>query len=291
MPRSKSRRVNSPALPAGRVLPITISSGSSKATINPYGAHVAEILLGGERVIKSSRDGSPTHGGVAVLIPYAGRVRHGRYSFEGEDFQLPVRQDGHAIHGFAKDARWKVLGKNPHSVALGCRLKGEGYPGIIDVTLSYSIGRDDFRTGCTVRNVGDRDSPLAVGFHPYFLGDEWTISTRGRAYRYRLRDGYFPTGEREPYTFDGVGPSTRLDDCFKVDGAVTFRSEGRELVIGRRRMPYLVVYDGKYAEGRSVAIEPYTALPDAYNNGVGLEVLERGGASSCGYWFRLKAHR
>jgi aldose 1-epimerase len=279
--------MNSPALSQGPVRPVTISSGGSRATIDPVGAHVAEVLLGGVRVIKPSEDGSQTHGGIAVLIPYAGRVRHGRYRFEGADFQLPVRKDGHAIHGFAKDTRWKVLEKGPDSATLGCRLKGVGYPSTIEVTMSYSVGRNTFRTGCTVRNAGSRDCPLVVGFHPYFLGEEWTILTDGPAYRYRLRDGFFPTGEREPYSFDGVGPRTRLDDCFEVPGTVLFRSEGRELKIGRRRMPYLVVYDGKYAEERSVAIEPYSALPDAYNNGIGLKVLKRGRVFTCGYWFIL----
>ena len=267
--------------------PLTISNGGSRATIDATGAHVAEVLLAGERVVKPSGDGLPTHGGIAVLIPYAGRVRYGRYSFEGENLQLPVGRDGHAIHGFAKDARWKMLEKTIDSATLGCRLKGEGYPGTIEATVSYSVNRNSFSTGCVVMNAGDRDCPLVVGFHPYYLGEEWTISTDGPAYRYRLRDGYFPTGEREPYSFDGVGPRTRLDDCFEVRGAVVFRSEGRDLVIRRRRMPYLVLYDGKYAEGRSLAIEPYTALPDAYNNGVGLQILKSGGVFSCGYWFSL----
>ena len=267
---------------------VTISSGASEATIDTTGAHVTEVILGGENVTKPTKDGSPTHGGIGVLIPYAGRVRRGRYRFEGEDFQLPVGRDGHAIHGFAKDARWKVLEREHDSAALGCRLKGEGYPSIIDAAVTYSIGRNSFRTRCTVRNVGDRNCPLVVGFHPYFLGKEWAISTRGAAYRYRLRDGYFPTGERQPYSFEGAGPRTRLDDCFRVGGAVSFRSGDRELVIGRRRMPYLVVYDGKYAEGRSAAIEPYTGLPDAFNSGIGLTVLRRGHAFSCEYWFGLR---
>ena len=285
---SARTRVNSGAFPGAPVLPVTISSGISKATIDLTGAHVTGLVLGGERVIKPSRDGSPTHGGIAVLIPYAGRVKQGRYRFEGKTFHLPVRGDGLAIHGFAKDARWGVLGAGSGSVVLGCRLAGRGYPSTIDVTVSYSVRSAVFKTGCRVRNVGGRDSPLVVGFHPYLLGRGRRNSTGARAYRYRLRDRYFPTGEKEPFSFGGVGPHTSLDDCFEVHGDVLFRSGDLQVVMGRNRMPYLVVYDGEYSEGRSVAIEPYTGLPDAYNNGIGLRVLKPGGVFSCGYWLGLK---
>jgi aldose 1-epimerase len=256
---------------------------SSEAKVSLDGAHVASLSLGGEEVLKPSNDGRQTHGGIAVLIPYAGRIREGRYTFEGRSFRLPVNPDGHAIHGFAKDAPWKLVSEKTGSITLGSRLRGAGYPGVIDARIRYTVRPESFSTECFVTNVGPRSCPFVAGFHPYFLARSWRIVTTGRTYRYTLADTYFPTGEKRPFSFAEVGPGTSLDDCFRVAGTIRLEAEGRTLVIARRRMPYLIVYNGKHAEGISVALEPYSGLEDAYNNGIGLVVLRSGESFSCGY--------
>jgi aldose 1-epimerase len=261
----------------------SISCGSSEAKISPEGAYVARLSLDGEEVVKPSSDGSQTHGGIAVLIPYAGRIRNGRYTFEGRGFSLPVKADGHAIHGFAKDSPWKLVTEKTGSVTLGSRLRSAEYPGVLDAWIRYSVRPESFSTECSVTNVGSRSCPFVAGFHPYFLARSWRIVTTGRTYRYTLADTYFPTGERRTFSFAEVGPGTSLDDCFRVAGAVRLEAEGRTLVLTRRRMPYIIVYNGKHAEGTSVAIEPYTGLEDAFNNGIGLVVLRPGESFSFGY--------
>ena len=261
----------------------SIRCGSSEAKISLEGAYVARLSLDGEEVVKPSNDGSQTHGGIAVLIPYAGRIRNGRYTFEGRSFRLPVKADGHAIHGFAKDSLWKLAREKTGSVTLGSRLRSAEYPGVLDARIRYSVRPESFSTECSVTNVGSRSCPFVAGFHPYFLARSWRVLTTGRTYRYTLADTYFPTGERRPFSFAEAGPGTSLDDCFRVAGAVRLEAEGRTLVITRRRMPYIIVYNGKHAEGMSVAIEPYSGLEDAYNNGIGLVVLRPGESFSCGY--------
>ena len=247
----------------------------------------ARLSLHGKEVIKVSPDGRQTHGGIAVLIPYPGRIRNGRYTFEGRSFQLPVSEDGHAIHGFAKDARWELVRRRGDSVTLASRLKSAEYPGVLDAQITYSVGSESFSTECSVKNVGSRSCPYAAGFHPYFLGKNWRIVTTERTYRYKLVDTYFPTGERLPFSFKDVGPSTSLDDSFRVAGPVRLEADGRSLVITRRRMPYLIVYNGKYADGNSVAVEPYGGLEDSYNSGIGLTILRPGESFSCGYRISL----
>ena len=130
-----------------------------------------------------------------------------------------------------------------------------------------------------------------MGFHPYFLARDWTLQTTGRAYRYTLADRYFPTGEREESDLRGLGQATHLDDLFKVSGTVTLTESSHRLTIARKNMPYLVLFNGKYAEGRSLAIEPYTGLPDAYNNGIGFVKLRAGGEFACGYKVGLSRPR
>jgi galactose mutarotase-like enzyme len=52
---------------------LAISSHASRADVSLDGAHVGRLSLDGEEVVMPCSDGIPTHGGIAVLIPYAGR--------------------------------------------------------------------------------------------------------------------------------------------------------------------------------------------------------------------------
>jgi aldose 1-epimerase len=261
----------------------TLTSHRSKSRINLYGAHVEQLSLDGEEVIKPSSDGVPTHGGAAVLIPYAGRVRNGRYTFEGGVYQLPVGPEGHASHGFAKDTTWEVVEARPASVKLRAQLQGEGYPAILETEITYALGETTFSTDCVVKNVSTSACPLVVGFHPYFLARDWTLEAGGGAYKYELADTYFPTGKRVPFDIGALGPNTRLDSLFEVEGQVKLHSPSLTLTLQRRKLPYLILFNGKYAEGISLAIEPYSGLPDAYNNGIGVTKLEPGATFTCEY--------
>jgi aldose 1-epimerase len=263
-----------------------IRSVRSEATVSLDGARVESIYLDGNAVVTHSDDGVPTHGGVAVLMPFAGRVRNGRYIFEGTTYQLPVSRDGHALHGFAKDARWVVASKNAHAVTLRSRLKSSGYPGILDARITYSIRPRSFSTECVVTNVAARNCPFVAGFHTNFHARNWRIETTGLVHRYALADRYFPTGKTETFSFEEVSPGTRLDDCFKVAGTIRLKDESSTFLITRKGMPYLVVYNGT-TRNSSVAIEPYTGLDDAYNNGIGLSVLRPGQSFRCGYKISL----
>lgn len=269
---------------------VALSYGPSRAEISLLGAHVDRLSLAGADVLKPSGDGRPTHGGAAVLIPFAGRVRDGRYSFDGKAFALPVGPSGHASHGFAKDAPWRIVRKGAASATLETTIEGEGYPGVLEVEVTYALSGESFSTECKVANVSPCPCPLVVGFHPYFLAADWRIEA-DRASRYVLADGFFPTGRTEPYSFENAGHALDFDDVFGLPGKVSLLDPSRTLSILRRRMPYLIVYNGEYAEGRSVALEPYTAVPDAFNNGIGLERLEPGSASSCGYEIRSSGAR
>ena len=266
---------------------VSIAEGGAAAEVSTLGAQVVSVSLGGQSLIKPGSDKTQTHGGIAVLMPYAGRVREGRYQFEGRSYQLPTENDGHAIHGFAKDAGWRILRERESSVVLASRLENKGYPGALEARISYKVGQMDFSTECSVRNASRGDCPLVVGFHPYFLADDWKISLRGTSYRYELDDDYFPTGKRTHFSLQRLSRKMKLDDFFRVGGTIRLSTGEREVVIRRKGMPYLVVYNGEYAEGRSVAIEPYTGLDDAYNNGIGLRILGPGETFRCGYGFAL----
>src|SRR5206468_2980253 len=44
--------------------------------------------------------------GCFPMAPWAGRIRHGSFDFEGQRYQLPLNNPPHAIHGTARDHPW-----------------------------------------------------------------------------------------------------------------------------------------------------------------------------------------
>jgi aldose 1-epimerase len=97
--------------------------------------------------------------------------------------------------------------------------------------------------------------------------------------------GLIPTGKLSPYQEFGslkkIG-TTEFDHCFTVNFAecaplCVLRDTSTKLqleIYPDRSYPYLQVYTPPHRN--SIAIENLSAIPDAFNNGTGLQVLAPG---------------
>lgn len=264
---------------------ISIKSGSSRAEVLTKGAYVKSLSLEGCEVLKPTPDGIMTHGGCAILLPYAERVRNGTYSYDGRKYSLPKNSEGNAIHGFLKDATLEVKKRAEASIELGTQLAHSGYPTTLDVIVKYGISSSGFSASCEVLNAGERRAPLSIGFHPYFVGSDWKIGHACKIEKLEMSDRFFPNGARREFSFNGkeFGTSDSFDDCFYFPCDAEIKTRSIRLTISKKNMPYSVVYNGKWAEGESVAFEPYTSAPDAFNNGYGLINLPTGQSYECGF--------
>lgn len=263
----------------------TIRSGSSQAQVLRKGAYLKALSLDGNELLKPTPDDSFTHGGCAVLLPYAGRVRNGTYVYQGKRYSLPKNNEGNAIHGFLKDTELQVIRKEGSAIELGTSLEHSGYPTVLGVKVRYEISQYNLSVSCTATNSGKLKAPLSIGFHPYFLGKEWELSHKCNVTKLNMVDGLFPDGETIPFDFNGkkFGVKKKFDDCFSFSCNALLKTESYKLEIRKRRMPYVVVFNGRWAENRSVAFEPYTSAPDAFNNGIGLIHLSSGDSFECGF--------
>lgn len=262
-----------------------IRSESSQAEILEKGAYLKSLSLGGTDILKPSPDEFPTHGGCAVLLPYAGRVRNGEYTYEGKHYTLPKNSEGNAIHGFLKDLELQIVRIETSVIELATSIVHSGYPTTLEVKIRYKISNSNLFAGCKATNVGKHRAPLSIGFHPYFLGKEWELDHECNLQKLELKDIYFPGGESLPFDFNGkkFDKSQRFDDCFHFPCDAKIKTDSVKLEISKLNMPYAVVFNGKWAEERSVAFEPYTSAPDSFNNGLGLIHLSTGESFECGF--------
>ena len=253
------------------------------------GAYVESLSLSGIQILKRSTDESMTHGGCAVLLPYAGRVRKGTYTFQGKKYLLPKNSEGNAIHGFLKDINLRISKETASALELQTTLVHHGYPSTLDVEIKYEIFDSALSVQCKATNVGAVEAPLSIGFHPYFLAAKWEIAHECKVEKLEMIDKLFPDGKKSPYDFNGVmhGREHQFDDCYYFPCDTILKTDSYQLKISKKNMTYVVVYSGKWAQEKSVAIEPYTSAPDAFNNGIGLIRLSHNDSYECGFTVEL----
>jgi Galactose mutarotase and related enzymes len=240
-------------------------------------------------VIPPPEDGMPTHGGSAVLFPFANRIRNGKYEFQGRKFNLPTNKEGHAIHGLVLGREWNVERVSGFSATLSLELSNPSYPTVLEAQVTYTLRKRELHVSLSSHNKGEYDGPLVVGFHPYFnVGARWKLFHDQPVKRLNT-NSHFPDGTYVDFDFNSLQTpwNFSFDDCFLGGGLLTLTGEKFSISISRENMDFFQVYNGVHAKN-SVAVEPMTGAPDAYNNGIGLRVLPPGGDFHCGFELSLK---
>jgi aldose 1-epimerase len=161
-------------------------------------------------------NGRPTRGGIPVLFPFPNRIRAGRFSWAGKDYQLPLNDSTqkNAIHGFACRKPWRVAGSGADAESawvkgvFRCSLDAPEclalWPADHEIALTLRLGRGTLRVEAEVRNPSTVPLPFGLGYHPYFRlpfagsgnASECTVEVPASAY-WALADS-LPTGETIP---------------------------------------------------------------------------------------------
>lgn len=93
-------------------------TGAAASVLASYGFNLFDLrlpLAGQVRSVLASaadfseRPSHPARSGTPILFPFPNRIRDGRFSFGGRNYQLPATNGPNAIHGFAMTALWDVV--------------------------------------------------------------------------------------------------------------------------------------------------------------------------------------
>ena len=253
-----------------------LESEDISCEVNPRGAYVEWVKFRNNEIIKTSGDGHKTHGGIAPLFPYANRIKDGSYFFEGKEYSFDKEKDGNSIHGYAKDMQWDIVENDESSVTMQTDLYRDGqYPFRVRCTIHICISGSRFCEVAHFHNYGDQPAPLSPGFHPYFaVGNEWTVSLEKRALKSIKMDEYFPSGNYlEFYRNIRKKKAGHFDDLFKYSGHIKILGEKYTYEMDTTNSKYMMIYDGEYSEGRSVAVEPMSSPVNAFKSGEDLKML------------------
>lgn len=255
---------------------LKLTQDNAEAYIEEKGAYIAGLYLAGKKILKEKQDEKLTHGGAAIMIPFANRVKNHTYVFEGERYFLPGNDGQNSIHGLIMGSPFDITTQEENYVVMNHRLSHPGFPSELDIKIRFEISMKQFAVKFSVKNTGSKRAPIVIGAHPYFLtkGD-YQINCEEPTFKLNYIDKYFPDGMAEFVNLNGINLSGKiLDNTFYGGGKIRLKSEYSDIEIDRKNMPFFVLYNGKYAEGKSIAIEPMTGAPDAFNNGIGLKIID-----------------
>ena len=221
----------------------------------------------------------------AIIGRYANRIKDGKFSIDGVEYQLPINNGTNSLHGGVhgfNEKVWEIVGQSTYSVSLHYRAKDgeEGYPGNLDVYATYSLTKDN---ALSIVYEAKTDKPTVLGFtnHAYFnLEGEGS----GTVHNHQLQvfadeytpfdDTACPTGEilpveNTPMDFrqmTRVGdriddpffvPGRGIDNCWALTGwnakiaslrhAATLEAADRKMEVWTTA-PGLQVYTGNWVE-------------------------------------------
>ncbi len=293
----------------GVVLPtgnqFELRRGGVHAVITEVGATLRVLEVDGLAVLDGfPPDGMAEAGRGQVLIPFPNRIQDGHYRFRGTGYDLPLGEPElrNAIHGLVRWRNWTPLRQRPNRLVMGLVLHARhGYPFVLSLRVAFTLTPTGLRVRQTARNLGVDAAPYGAGFHPYLtVGapavDDCSLTLPATSYLL-VDDRMIPTGKasvtgtgldfREPGRRIGVASlDTGFTDLERgPDGIARVELAapgGRPTlsVLLDEGYPYLQVFTGDGLPDpwrrRALAIEPYTCAPNAFNNGLGLRVLEPG---------------
>lgn len=230
----------------------------------------------------------------AVLAPWSNRIRDGKYTFQGQEYDFQGKTIGGplALHGLVTDQPFELVESGADFLRAKVQVpKLDAYPFEVEVEITYRLSSDPHRLSLDLvaRNNGEGDAPITLGWHPYLVCQggsvENTRVTVPAQIRVQTDKDLIPlpgingfSSQTYPVTLvnrnDIDWGLTSLVEDEGVATAVVDHADGSQTavsIIGARQglgLATLHVYTGQdlaYRRGLSVAVEPLLAMTDAFN--------------------------
>lgn len=300
--------------PSGKQFELQL--GNQRVVVTEVGAALRRYVVGGVDVLDGYPSTEMCSGARGQsFIPWPNRIAEGRYTFAGEDQQLPLTEPGagNAIHGLTRWTPWHLLHDNHVSLRFGHWLPPQpGYPFALRCEITYRLTGAGLVVETVATNVGDAPCPYATGAHPYLqLGasqvDELCVRVPAASW-YPTDDRGIPTGRRSVSNTDRDLRELRPIDGLMLDTAFTDldrSAEGTSTVLvcgpdGHRvelwmdqQYRYVELFTGDSLpepgrRRRSLGVEPMTAAPNAFRTGDGLITLDPGSSHRATWGLRTE---
>ena len=240
---------------------LTLTAGNVRATVDLASGGRLSALQIGEAQLLAERTDDPLTWGCYPMVPFAGRIRHGRFSFAGVDHQLPASLGGHAIHGYGFTSEWTAVDATTIEWAFT-----EPWPFTGRARQTFEL--TDTSLTITLDVMAHDTQPVHVGWHPWFLRE-----TAAGTLQFDL-----PESSMYRRDADGMPDGTLIhpppgpwDDCFTNLQSDPVLRWGELTLRLSSDASHWVVYD---QPDHVLCVEPQTGPPNEINTAP--QVLDAG---------------
>jgi len=216
------------------------------------GARLASLTVFGHDVLVGP-DGDELRWGSYPMAPWAGRIRHGRFTFDGVDHQLPLNLPPHAIHGTAFTSSWRD--------ETGVMALELGPPWPFPARLEQRAALAPTGLALELRlTAAEQAMPAMLGWHPWFrrhVGgvDAELLLTADTMFE--VDDDLIPTGrlvDPTPPPWDNTFTDVRDGPAIRWPGVL-------ELQLRSSCRFWTIYTEPEHA----ICVEPQTEAPDVFN--------------------------
>lgn len=153
---------------------IVLAAGGWRAEIDPaLGGSILSLFLGDRPILRPTPPGAtdPLQAACFPLVPYANRIDHGRFRFEGQAFDVDATPgfEPHALHGLGWLAPWSVKRAEADAAVLTfAQPAGPSWLWAFAAEQRFALSDQGLRVDLALTNRDVRAAPAGVGLHPYF---------------------------------------------------------------------------------------------------------------------------
>jgi len=222
--------------------------------------------------------GCAAHPSCFPMVPFASRIRNGRFNFGGRALKLRPNNppEAHPIHGHGWRRSWVHSDLSPcrssadASLSLEYLHEAADWPWRYRAVQLFELENRRLRVSLSVENLNPEPMPVGLGFHPYFPRTPNCRLHTSVAKRWRLDSELLSVSceDLDP-VIESVSfePAQTLDAVFSdwnQAATIELADTGvRIRITAGGGFEHLVVYSP--ADVDFVCVEPVSNVPDAFN--------------------------
>lgn len=237
-----------------------------------------------------------------ILFPFNDRIPEGRYSYKGQNYQLPINseEDGSAIHGLVYNRSFRELSMDLQDdcgevtfVYTIDKKDFSYYPFSVELKVTYKLTERMFSVRYTIESHDNDTVPVALGWHPYFSFNQKVDSLllqAGSGSYIAVDKELNPTGDILSASGSSLNFSKpRYIGDQELDLAFVAREKGKSLLSDGNHLLNIYFDSDLFTfvqlfippDRKSIAIEPITSATNSFNMPeLGLIDLEPGESKS-----------
>lgn len=264
---------------------VNLQGGGWRATLRPEdGGVLGSLTWGGTDILRTMPAGakSPLDSAVFPLVPYANRIRGGRFDWDGSDVKLPHNfpPETSSIHGMGWQSAWRMVEQradfcvlvhdHPCLGPLPRQSPIRQWPWSYRATQTVHLEAGGAAITLEVTNLSDTPMPAGLGLHPYFRRRPETRLTFQSDTIALVGEDQIPTGETDKAGLfgdfaAGAGLTDQLIDhsYARWDGRARIEDDLGSIELHASGAGCLHVYAPPDLD--ILCLEPVTHLPDALN--------------------------